>query len=171
MIWQRSMRAFADHSPREHRHTPKATAMMKCIRTTISNRLGGFTLLELMVVLMILALLASIVAPRVTHYLSRAKVQTAKLQVNALGHAIEEFHLDTGEFPTNDQGLKALMVAPPKSLSWDGPYVEKQENLIDPWGHPYLYRYPGQHSGFDVYTLGPDPKPGNTANAQEIGNW
>ena len=154
MIWQRS-----------------ATAMTKRTRTTTSARLSGFTLLELMVVLMILALLASIVAPRVTHYLSRAKVETAKLQVNALGHAVDEFHLDTGEFPTNAEGLKALINAPPNSTSWDGPYVKKQESLIDPWGHAYLYRYPGQHGTFDVYTMGPDPKAGSTANAQEIGNW
>lgn len=145
--------------------------MTKRTRTATATLFGGFTLLELMVVLMILALLASIVSPRVTHYLMRAKVETAKLQVNALGHAVEEFHLDTGGFPTSAEGLKVLIVAPPNTLSWDGPYVEKQENLTDPWGHPYLYRYPGQHGSFDVYTLGPDPKPGSAANAQEIGNW
>lgn len=145
--------------------------MTKRTGTAASMPLGGFTLLELMVVLMILALLASIVSPRVTHYLGRAKIETAKLQVNALGHAVEEFHLDAGRFPTNAESLQALMVAPANTLSWDGPYVEKRENLIDPWGHPYLYRYPGEHGSFDVYTLGPDPKPGGTANAQEIGNW
>lgn len=131
----------------------------------------GFTLLELMVVLVILALLASIAAPRVTHYLSRAKTQTAKLQVNALGQAVDEYHLDTGAFPTDAEGLKVLITAPPNISSWDGPYVKKQESLVDPWGRPYLYRYPGQHGSFDVYTLGPDPKPSSNANAQEIGNW
>ena len=125
---------------------------------------------RLMVVLVILALLSSIVAPRVTHYLGRAKVQTAKLQVNALSQAVDEYHLDTGQFPTDAEGLKALIDAPPNVSSWDGPYVKKQESLIDPWGHPYSYRYPGQHGSFDVYTPGSDPKPGNT-NAQEIGNW
>ncbi len=120
---------------------------------------------------MILALLASIVSPRVTHYLGRAKIQTAKLQVNALSHAVEEFHLDAGRFPTTAEGLKALIAAPPNTTSWDGPYVEKQENLIDPWGHAYLYRFPGEHGSFDVYTLGPDPKSGAATHAQEIGNW
>jgi general secretion pathway protein G len=124
-----------------------------------------------MVVLVILALLASIAAPRVTHYLSRAKLQTAKLQVNALGQAVDEFHLDTGQFPTDVEGLKALIEAPPNISSWDGPYIKKQESLIDPWGHPYLYRYPGQHGSFDVYTLGPEPKPRSNTHAQEIGNW
>jgi general secretion pathway protein G len=145
--------------------------MRKRTRTTKSAPLGGFTLLELMVVLIILALLASIVAPRVTHYLSRAKLETAKLQVSALGHAVDEFHLDTGQFPTSAEGLKALTTAPPNTPSWGGPYVKKQDSLIDPWGHAYLYRYPGQHGRFDVYTLGPDPKAGSAANAQEIGNW
>ncbi len=150
---------------------PAAVATATRPRSTTSTRPVGFTLLELMVVLVILALLAGIVAPRVMHYLSRAKVETAKLQVDALGHAVDEFHLDTGRFPTNAEGLKALLVAPPNTPSWDGPYVKKQGSLIDPWGHPYLYRYPGQHGRFDVYTLGPDPKSGNTANAHEIGNW
>ncbi len=145
--------------------------MRKRITTTTSRALGGFTLLELMVVLVILALLASIVAPRVTHDLSHAKLETAKLQVNALGQAVDEFHLDTGQFPTDAEGLKALVVAPANTPSWDGPYVKKQESLIDPWGHPYLYRYPGQHGRFDVYTLGPDAKSGSTASAHEIGNW
>lgn len=144
--------------------------MRRC-RVTKPTPAEGFTLLELMVVLVILALLASIVAPRVTHYLSHAKIETAKLQVNALGQAVDEFHLDTGRFPTDSEGLKALIVAPANTPSWDGPYVKKQESLIDPWGHPYLYRYPGQHGRFDVYTLNPNAKPGSTANAQEIGNW
>lgn len=151
-----------------HRST---TAMTRLTRTTTSRPSGGFTLLELMVVLIILAFLASIVAPRVTHYLSRAKVETAKIQVNALSQAVEEFQLDTGRFPTNAEGLKALIVAPSDTPSWEGPYAKKQESLIDPWGHPYSYRYPGQHGSFDVYTLEPDPKSGSTANAQEIGNW
>ena len=144
---------------------------MRSTDNRASSLLDGFTLLELMVVLIILALLASIVAPRVTHYMSRAKVETAKIEVNALGHAVDEYHLDTGQFPTDAQGLKALISAPQNARSWDGPYVKKQASLIDPWGHPYLYRCPGQHGRFDVYTLGPDPKSGSAADAQEIGNW
>lgn len=123
-----------------------------------------------MVVLVILALLAGIVAPRVLHYLSRAKIETAKLQVSALSHAIDEYHLDTGQFPSNTEGLQALINSPPNTSSWDGPYVKKRENLIDPWGHRYLYRFPGKHGRFDVYTLGPNPT-GKSPNDRKIGNW
>ena len=100
---------------------------------------SGFTLLELMVVLLILALLASIAAPRVTKYLRKAKVETAKIQVDALSAAVESFHLDTGRFPTAEEGLKALMERPASLAEWDGPYLKKRESLKDPWGQDYLY--------------------------------
>ncbi|MGA7538940.1 MAG: type II secretion system major pseudopilin GspG [Steroidobacteraceae bacterium] len=131
----------------------------------------GFTLLELMVVLLILALLASIAAPRVIKDLSRAKTQTAKIEINALSEAVDAYHLDTGEYPSTQQGLEALLKAPTNTPTWDGPYVKKAESLNDPWGHPYLYRYPGQHGAFDVYTFGSDQKEGGTGEAQDVGNW
>lgn len=131
----------------------------------------GFTLLELMVVLLILALLASIAAPRVTTYLRKAKVQTAKIQVDALSSAVDSFHLDMGRFPSSQEGLRALMKRPADASSWDGPYLKKRDSLIDPWGQPYLYRYPGKNGEFDIYTLGSDQREGGEADARDIGNW
>jgi general secretion pathway protein G len=132
---------------------------------------GGFTLLEIMVVLLILALLTSIAAPRVTHYLQRAKVQTAQVQVHALGAAVDAFHMDTGRFPTMDEGLRALVDKPSSTRGWDGPYIKKKDSLTDPWGRPYHYRFPGQHGEYDIYTLGSDNAEGGEGEAQDIGNW
>ena len=124
-----------------------------------------------MVVLLILALLASIAAPRVIKNLSRAKTQTAKIEINALSEAVDAYHLDTGQYPSSQQGLKALLEAPSNTPSWDGPYIKKAESLVDPWGNPYLYQYPGHHGSFDLYTLGSDQKAGGTGDAQDVGNW
>ena len=131
----------------------------------------GFTLLELMVVLLILALLATIAAPRVTKYLRKAKVETAHIQVNALSSAVDSFHLDVGRFPTSQEGLRALMDRPANATNWDGPYLKTRDSLVDPWGQPYLYRYPGQNGEYDVYTLGSDQKEGGEGDARDIGNW
>lgn len=131
----------------------------------------GFTLLELMVVLLILALLASIAAPRVTKYLRKAKSQTASIQINALAAAVDSFHLDLGRFPSNEEGLKALVDRPANATNWDGPYVTKRDSLTDPWGTQYLYKIPGRSTEYDLYTLGSDHKEGGEGDAQDIGNW
>jgi general secretion pathway protein G len=124
-----------------------------------------------MVVLLVLALLATIAAPRVTKYLRRAKAQTAKIQVDALSAAVDSFHLDTGRFPSGDEGLKALVDHPADSPSWDGPYLKRRDSLVDPWGHPYLYRIPGQHGEYDIYSLGSDNREGGDGDAADVGNW
>jgi general secretion pathway protein G len=131
----------------------------------------GFTLLELMVVLLILTLLATITAPAVMKHLARAKNQTAQIQVNSLASSIEFFHLDVRRYPTQDEGLRVLIEAPASESLWDGPYVKKADALVDPWGRPYLYRYPGSHGAFDVYSLGEDGREGGAGNARAIGNW
>lgn len=133
--------------------------------------IGGFTLLELMVVLLILALIASIAAPQVTKYLRRAKTETAKIQVDALSAAVDAFHLDTGQFPSTEEGLAALIERPGEIEGWDGPYVRKRESLIDPWGRPYRYRFPGQQAEYDLYSLGADDREGGERDARDIGNW
>ncbi len=132
---------------------------------------AGFTLLELMVVLLILSLLATIAAPQVMKHLAKAKAETARIQVDALAASINYFQLDTGRYPTEQEGLKALTERPATEARWDGPYVQKQDSLIDPWGRPYLYKQPGLHREFDVYTLGADGKEGGEGDARDIGNW
>src|SRR5215510_4375322 len=118
----------------------------------------GFTLLELMVVLLILALLASIAAPQVIKHFRKAKSETAKIQIDVLAASLDFFQVDNGRYPTQEEGLRALIEAPSGLARWDGPYVKKGESLVDPWGHAYAYRVPGQHGEYDLYTLGADQK-------------
>jgi general secretion pathway protein G len=136
-----------------------------------SRNKSGFTLLELMVVLLILALLGSIAAPRVTKYLSKAKSDTAALQVNALSAAVESFYLDTGRYPTNEEGLGVLVTAPVSKEEWDGPYIQKKDSLTDPWKRPFRYKVPGKASEFDVFTLGADGVEGGQGDDRDLGNW
>jgi general secretion pathway protein G len=124
-----------------------------------------------MVVLVILAMLTAIAAPRVTKYLSKAKSQTAHIQVDALSSAVDAFVVDVGRVPSDTEGLQALLSAPSNAPKWDGPYTKKSASLIDPWGRPYLYRSPGRHGDYDVYTFGADNKEGGDGDAADIGNW
>ena len=132
---------------------------------------AGFTLLELMVVMLILALLASIAAPQVMKHLAKAKSETARIQVDALTASVNYFQLDTGRYPTDQEGLRALTDRPESEPKWDGPYIQKKDSLMDPWGRPYLYKWPGAHHEFDIYTLGSDGKEGGDGEARDIGNW
>jgi general secretion pathway protein G len=131
----------------------------------------GFTLLELMVVLLILALLATIATPQIMKHLGKAKIQTAHIQVRALSAAVEFFKLDMGRYPTQQEGLRVLIEPPSGQTPWDGPYIKTGDSLTDPWSRPYLYRYPGEHGTFDIYTLGEDGKIGGDGEARDIGNW
>lgn len=117
----------------------------------------GFTLIELLVVLAILGMLAAIAVPQVLKYLGRAKDDVVKVQVQSLGTSLDLFLLDVGRYPTDQEGLQALVTPPPGLNRWHGPYVTKQASLIDPWGRPYVYHQPGQQGGdYDLYSLGPD---------------
>ncbi len=135
------------------------------------GREGGFTLLELLVVLIILTLLATIAAPQVLNYLGGAKTDTAKIQINNLGSALDLFRLDAGRYPTEDEGLRALVERPQTGERWRGPYVKKQDSLIDPWGAPYVYVFPGQHGEYDLYSLGADKSEGGTDEDQDVTSW
>jgi general secretion pathway protein G len=122
----------------------------------------GFTLIELLVVLAILGMLAAIAVPQVLKYLGRAKDDVVKVQIQSIGTSLDLFLLDAGRYPTTQEGLQALVAAPAGLGAWHGPYVTKASSLIDPWGHPYVYRQPGQQGGdYDLYSLGPD---GNAAS-------
>jgi general secretion pathway protein G len=129
----------------------------------------GFTLLELMVVLLILALIATIAAPQVTKHLRKAKYETAKIQVDALSAAVDSFSIDNGRLPTSQEALQALIEKPADLPNWDGPYIKKKESLIDPWGVPYKYRAPGKSREYDVYSFGSDKKEGGEADAGDVG--
>jgi len=128
----------------------------------------GFTLIELLVVIVILAILAAVVIQRVTHRTEDARISKAMTDARALDEAIETYKLDTGTYPTADEGLEVLLVkgAGPTGKG-AGPYL-KNGLPKDPWGNPYIYRNPGERGDFDVFSAGPDGQPGT---ADDIGNW
>jgi general secretion pathway protein G len=135
-----------------------------------NRRNAGFTLLELLVVLVILGLLAAIATPQVLNYLARARTQSAGIQINNLASALDLFRLDVGRYPTQEEGLASLVTAPDGARNWSGPYVKKPEMLNDPWGRPYKYKIPGDHHDYDLYTLGADNAVGGQGENQDISN-
>lgn len=124
-----------------------------------SPRPRGFTLLELLVVIVIIGLLAAYVGPRYFSQLGKSEQGTARAQVEALARALDAYRLDTGHHPSTEQGLNALVVRPADEPKWAGPYLQKNVPL-DPWGHAYVYRTPGQAWDFDVFSYGKDGTPG-----------
>ena len=132
---------------------------------------GGFTLLELLVVLAIMGFLAAIVGPQVLKYLGSSRSQTAKIQITNINSALQLYKLDVGRAPTESEGLKALVAPPPSAPDWSGPYLQSETALRDPWGQPYLYRSPGQHGEADIYSLGSDKAEGGSGEAKDVGNW
>jgi general secretion pathway protein G len=129
---------------------------------------AGFTLVELLVVLAILGMLVAIATPQVLKYLGNARVETTRVQIHNLSTALDFFKLDVGRYPTTAEGLDALMVAPPGVENWNGPYLKQGASLKDPWGHPYAYASPGEHSDFDLSSAGPD---GDPHGSHVIANW
>ena len=136
-----------------------------------SRRDGGFTLMELLVVLAIIGLLAVLVAPRVIQYLSGAKVDTAKVQIERLAGVLDLYRLETGRYPSQDEGLGVLFDRPANAVSWNGPYIRNRQSLTDPWGTPYQYRFPGEHGEFDLYSLGADGREGGDGEDQDVTSW
>lgn len=135
----------------------------------------GFTLIELLVVITVIGILATLVAPNVFRHIGAAKEATARSQIEMLGAALDAYRLDTGRYPTTEQGLAALWTAPagePRPASWRGPYLRK-EIPSDPWQHPYVYRSPAQESrgGYELLSLGEDGRPGGEGEAADIASW
>jgi general secretion pathway protein G len=130
----------------------------------------GFTLLELLVVMVIIGLLASYVGPRYFSQVGKSEVKTARAQIDALDKALDQYRLDTGHYPPMDQGLAGLVVRPSNEAKWDGPYLKKSVPA-DPWGNPYVYKIPGEHGEYDLVSYGKDGQPGGTGDASDITNW
>jgi general secretion pathway protein G len=132
--------------------------------------LDGFTLLELLVVIVIIGLLASYVGPKYFAQVDKSEVKVAAAQINAFEKALAQYRLDTGHYPSTEQGLNALMNNPGNESKWSGPYLAKAIPP-DPWGNPYIYKYPGEHGDFDLLSYGKDGQPGGSNEAADITNW
>lgn len=133
-------------------------------------RQRGFTLLELLVVMVIIGLLAGYVGPKYFAQIGKSEIKAARAQIDALEKALDQYRLDVGHYPSSENGIAALMKRPPGENRWQGPYLRK-EIPTDPWGNAYLYVQPGEHGDFDLYSLGKDGKPGGDGEAADIGNW
>lgn len=132
------------------------------------KKTAGISLLEIMVVLAIIALVVGLAAPRVMQSFGRAKSQAAEIEMNGIKGALQLYYIDVGRYPSEAEGLRALLDNPSNTNGWQGPYLENLEEIEDPWGRLYLYRSPGQDGAFDLYTLGRDGHPGGTSEDRDI---
>ena len=130
----------------------------------------GFTLVELLVVLVILGLIMSFAAPQVFKYLGGAKTDSAGIQIERLSTALDLYRLETGSYPTTSEGLEALLEAPPDTPA-GSPILRKADALIDPWGRPYEYLSPGEHGEYDLYSLGKDGSDGGDGEDGDVTSW
>lgn len=138
--------------------------------TRVRRPVAGFTLLELLVVVLIIGLLAGFVAPRYFGQVGKSEVNVAKAQIDALEKALDQYRLDTGHYPTTELGLVALVQKPQNEPKWAGPYLRKDVPL-DPWGKAYIYKMPGEKGGdFDIVSYGKDGAPGGTGENADISN-
>lgn len=131
---------------------------------------GGFTLVELLVVMIIIGLLAALVGPRFIRQEEKAKIKAAQAQIELLGTALDTFRLDVGRYPTTEEGLQALRQKPGGLERWDGPYLKKEVPL-DPWGKAYVYKSPGEHGPFDIVSYGADGVSGGEGDNRDITSW
>src|SRR5215475_6759630 len=131
---------------------------------------AGITLIELLVVMVIIALFATIVGTRVGRSVDKAKHVTAKSQISEFESALDQFKLDVGRYPSNEEGLQALRIKPTNVTNWDGPY-SKKDLPLDPWGRAYVYRFPGTHGDFDLLSYGADGQEGGDGDNTDITSW
>jgi len=143
---------------------------MKNRFTVVPRRVAGFTLLELLVVMVIIGLLAGFVAPKFFAQIGKSEVKTARAQIDGLEKALDQYRIDMGRYPTTEQGLAALNERPAGAAKWSGPYLKKAVPP-DPWGNPYIYKYPGEHGDYDLISLGRDGKPGGSGEDEDLVNW
>ena len=135
-----------------------------------SRSLNGFTLLELLVVLVIIGLLAGYVAPRYFSQVGKAEQKVARAQIDGFDKALQTYRLDMGNYPSTAEGLEALNTAPSGATKWQGPYLSKAVPL-DPWGRAYVYKSPGDHGEIDIESFGSDGQPGGTGKDADVVSW
>lgn len=145
----------ARSAPAASRHSTRATC--QC----------GFTLLELLVVIVIVGLLVSYVGPRYFGQIGKSERRTAQAQIDALSKALDQYRLDLGSYPSTEQGLAVLVLRPASEAKWAGPYLVKTAPP-DPWGHPYVYRSPGDQADYDLLSLGKDGQPGGSGDDADV---
>jgi len=139
--------------------------------TDTRRRTRGFTLLELLVVMVIIGLLAAYVAPRYFSQVGRSEVRSAQAQIASLRSALDTYRLDMGAYPSTEQGLGVLTARPAANAAkWNGPYLQRAVPA-DPWGKPYQYRSPGEHGEYDLLSFGKDGQPGGSGEAADIKSW
>ena len=144
--------------------------MSRRLREALSDS-RGFTLVELLVVIIILGLLAGLVGPRLFGRVGQSRQATARAQIELLGAALDQYRLDVGAFPASALGLAAL-VRNPNVLNWNGPYLKKSAVPNDPWGHTYQYKCcPGDHGDYDIWTVGADGAPGGDGENADVASW
>ena len=139
-------------------------------QSKIQNSPQGFTLVELLVVMVIIGLLVALVAPRFIRQEEKAKLKAARAQIELLGTALDTLRLDVGRYPTTQEGLNALRRQPGDAQKWDGPYLKKEVPL-DPWGRAYIYRSPGEHGPCDLFSYGADGVPGGEGDNRDVTSW
>jgi general secretion pathway protein G len=141
------------------------------MKHTTTHKQTGFTLLELLVVLGIIAMLAGLVGPQVMKHMGEAKVKAAKVQIEDLSSTLDMYKLDVGSYPTTEQGLNALIESPDGAQRWNGPYLKKSKIPLDPWQQEYKYTSPGEHGKFDLTSMGADGKEGGEGEDKDLNSW
>ena len=144
--------------------------MMHLVRRQKAKAVRGFTLLELLVVMVIIGLLAAYVGPKYFSQVGKSEIKMAQAQIDALEKALHQYRLDVGSYPATELGLTALVARPNNEPRWQGPYLSKLPPT-DPWGRAYIYKYPGERAEFDLLSFGKDGQQGGEGEAADITNW
>ena len=153
-----------------HAHAISDADAVRRHRSSRASR-AGFTLVEMLVVLVIIGLIMGLVGPRVLSYLSDARTKAARLQIESFSNALDLYYLDVGRYPTAQEGLAALVKRPAGAEVWNGPYLRGGTVPTDPWHNTYVYVAPGRHGTYDLLSYGSDGREGGEGAAADIANW